>query len=726
MFSNESDSFASGLTPSQKEAITSTEGYVRVIAGAGSGKTKALTLRYAYLVNELGILPGSILCVTFTSKAAGEMRRRIHELTGDSDTGYINTFHGFCVNVLHEDSHAVGYPKNFIVLDNSDINSMLSVIYEERGLTLRDKSFADARDMIEIQKLMKKPEYYLDMIDDSPESLDALRKKYEEAVNTDDIIFYGYLCQERKCFGLDYNDLILFSLYIFRQHEEIRRKWQSRLEYIMIDEFQDIDQLQYDLMTVLCGHHGNLFIVGDPDQTVYTWRGANVKFLMDFDRHFPGTKTILMNENFRSTPQILAAANALIGRNRNRIKKSLIPMLPDGAAVRGMHSKTQDAEARFIADEIARMHEDGTPYRDICIMYRAHYVSRAAEQALLDAGIPYAVYSGISFYERAEIKDALSYLRMAVYRDDLSFLRIINRPKRNIGQRRILFLQEYAAAHGCTLFEALKRNADDEIFKGTKADAFLSLIESFSDAAGTGTVSELLGSLLARSGYETMLRTEGSQERLDNLAELKQSIYDFESTCGEETSAEAYLAFAALSTAGDRDEASDRVRLMTVHAAKGLEFPCVFLCGMNEGIFPSGKVRDLSSMEEERRLAFVAITRAQKILWFSEHEGRNLDGSQRFPSRFLLEIPPELFEYINRPDEAQLCDARERIRLSEKAMPENIADFLLSEGQRVHHPVFGDGTVIHVDTDKQAHVIRFDSLPTPRALSFKAALKKLE
>ncbi len=313
------------LNAAQREAVTATEGFVRVIAGAGSGKTRALTHRFAYLVNELGILPGNILCVTFTNKSANEMRQRIHQLTGDNDTGYINTFHGFCVSVLQEDSHAVQYPKSFLVLDNSDIDAMLQIIYEERGLTLRDMTYSAARDMIEMEKLIHRPDYYRDMID---LSLDTLKEKYDRAAGVRDIIFYGYLYQEKKCFGLDYNDLIKFSLYIFQQNEDIRLKWQRRLEYIMIDEFQDIDQIQYQLMEVLCGYHKNLFVVGDPDQTIYTWRGANVKYLLEFDKRFPGARTILMMDNYRSTPEILAVANSLIAKNRERIKRTWSPPCP--------------------------------------------------------------------------------------------------------------------------------------------------------------------------------------------------------------------------------------------------------------------------------------------------------------------------------------------------------------------------------------------------------------
>ncbi len=583
------------LNAAQKQAVETTEGFVRVIAGAGSGKTRALSHRFAYLVNELGILPGNILCVTFTNKASNEMRQRIHSLTGDQDTGYINTFHGFCVSVLQEDSHAVQYPKSFLVLDNSDIDSMLAIIYEERGLTLRDMTFGNARDMIEIQKLFKKPEYYLDMIG---MSLDALHEKYMQAVSTQDIIFYGYLYQEKKCFALDYNDLLKFTLYIFEKNEDIRLKWQQRLEYIMIDEFQDIDAPQYELMKVLCGHHGNLFVVGDPDQTIYTWRGANIRYLLEFDREFPGTKTIYMMENYRSTPQILAAANSLIAKNRSRIEKNLIPRLPDGESVLCHHGETAEAEAEWIAAEIWRLHDGGTAFRDVTILYRAHYVTRVVEEILQKRKIPYTIYSGVQFFNRKEIKDALSYLRMLAYKDDLSFRRVANVPRRNLGDRRMRFLREYADANGVSLYDALKLTVDDEIFKGTKARQFISLVETYSALCEDRPISELLSVILDASGYELMLRTEGSQERLDNLAELKQSVYDYETSCGEEATLEHYLAHIALFTNSDADTQQDKVKLMTVHAAKGLEFPYVFLCEMNEGVFPTRKTNTLPGMEE--------------------------------------------------------------------------------------------------------------------------------
>ena len=713
-----------GLNAEQLEVVTTTEGFVRVVAGAGSGKTRALARRFAYLVCELGVTPGSILCVTFTNKSAGEMRQRIRALTGDSDTGHICTFHSFCVTVLQEDSHAVSYPKSFLVLDNSDIDAMLARIYEERGLTLRDMTYSDARDMIEIRKGIDDPEYYLDMID---MDLDTLRKKYMDAVSTRDIIFYGYLYEEKKCFGLDYNDLIFFTLYIFEQNHEIRRKWQERLQYIMVDEFQDIDKPQYRLMRALCGYHKNLFIVGDPDQTIYTWRGASVKFLLDFDKEFPGTRTIMMLRNYRSTPEILATANCLIDKNRNRMRKELAPTLPSGAPVTWLHCESPEAEAAAIAGRIAELHENGIPYRDIAILYRAHYVTRSIEEVFLRLKLPYVIYSGVQFFARAEVKDALSYLRLLAYRDDLSFLRVANVPRRNLGRRRMEFLREYSVKNSCTLYDALCRCLDDELFKGTKARRLVALVEELSAGCEGRSIAELLSEILNRSGYEEYLRTEGSQERLDNLAELKQSVRDYEETGGEECTLTHYLAHVALFTNSDADTGKDAVKLMTVHAAKGLEFPHVFLCCLNEGILPSQKTDSPEGMEEERRLAFVALTRAQKSLTLSDCEGRAHNGAPRYPSRFLLEIEKDLLVCDGRPRDSLVAEARDYIASNERRLSgaAQEPEALFSPGARVHHAAFGAGTVLEVDTKRSVYVIQFDKMPTPRTLTLRARLEPL-
>ncbi|MCR4819012.1 MAG: UvrD-helicase domain-containing protein [Fretibacterium sp.] len=711
-----------GLNDEQREAVTSTEGFVRVAAGAGSGKTRALSRRFAWLVNELGVLPGNILCVTFSNKSAGEMQRRIHNLIGDNDTGYISTFHGFCLSVLQEESHIIQYPRNFMVLDNTDIDTMLGMIYEERGLTLRHMSFSNARDMIEIRKTITETDYYRDMIG---MPLKPLRQKYESASGPSDIIFYGYLYQEKKCFGLDYNDLIMLTLHVFDKDEQTRLKWQQRLEYVMIDEFQDIDRLQYKLMEVLCGYHKNLFIVGDPDQTIYTWRGADVRYFLDFDKAFPEVKTITMMRNYRSTPQIIAVANSLISKNSVRMEKKLIPSLPSGRPVSCYHADTSGSEASWIAGEIQRLHENGTEYRDMSVLYRAHYVTRTLEDVFIKEKIPYTIYSGVPFFERKEIRDALAYLRMIAFRDDLSFARIINVPRRNMGERRMNFLREFAAQNGCTLWEALNLTIEREIFRGTRAAQFITLIEELTKDSESRPVSELLAETLDVSGYEKMLRTEGSQNRLDNLAELEQSVHEYEAACGEETALSDYLARMALFTGFDASDARDRVKLMTVHAAKGLEFPYVFLCALNEGIFPSQKTRTREGMEEERRLAFVAMTRAQKGLYLSEAGGRNLDGSTRYPSRFLLDIDEPLLNFVQRPGDSLIADAREYIAFSAHWLEKGAEGEIIPAGERVTHRTFGEGVILEVDRGRSAYLIRFDGLSTPRVLSFRAPLERV-
>lgn len=711
-----------GLNDAQREAVTTTEGFVRVLAGAGSGKTRALAHRFAYLVEELGILPGNILCVTFTNKAAAEMRSRIHALTGDNDTGYINTFHGFCVSILQEDSHAVGYPKSFLVLDNADIDDMLAKIYEERGLTLRDMTYGQARDMFEMRKLVQQPDYYKELI---ALPLAGLKEKYDRAQSKQDVLFYGYLYEQKKCFGLDYNDLIKFSLYIFAEHEEIRKKWQQRLEYIMIDEFQDIDEPQYRLMNVLCGWHKNLFVVGDPDQTIYSWRGASGRYLLDFDAHFPGTKTIFMLENYRSTPEILAAVNSLIAKNTSRVEKNLVPVCSHGQKVICHHAAATDEEGAWLAGEIGQLHAAGVPYRDMAVLYRAHYITRSIEEQLLKTELPYMIYSGVQFFARREIKDALSYLRMLAYRDDLSFLRIVNVPKRNIGERRRKFLTAYAEEHQLTLWQALKESLEDPIWRGTKAKGFIALIEDLAELSEGGSVSEILARVLDKSGYEMMLRTEGSQARLDNLAELKQSVREYEVNCGEEAGLMDYLNHAALFTNQDVGDPGDKVRLMTVHTAKGLEFPYVFLCGLNEGIFPSRKTRTPEAMEEERRLAFVAMTRAEKGLYLSDAEGLHIDGSLRYPSRFIFDIEPELLEFTAPLPEKLVRNAKDYIRASSRRLLRQAEPAAFRAGTRITHRVFGDGTIVALDAEKGAYVIHFDELATNRSISFRVKLQQL-
>jgi DNA helicase-2/ATP-dependent DNA helicase PcrA len=492
----------------------------------------------------------------------------------------------------------------------------------------------------------------------------------------------------------------------------------------MIDEFQDIDRLQYELMEVLAGYHHNLFVVGDPDQTIYTWRGANIKYLLDFDKNFPDVNTILMNDNYRSTPQILGAVNSLISRNGYRVKKDLKATLPDGDSVLCHFAPGTKEEAEWITGEMLALKGKGIPYRDMTVLYRAHYVTRTIEEGLLKEKIPYTIYSGVQFFGRMEIKDALCYLRMLVYKDDISFRRIANVPKRNLGKRRMSFLEQYAAEKKCTLYTALNENIENELFKGTKALQFIKLIERFAESYEGLPVSEVLAKILDESGYEEMLRTEGAQDRLDNLAELKQSVFEYETTCGEEVGLEDYLRHIALFTNADSDSGQeDKVRLMTVHAAKGLEFPYVFLCGMNEGIFPSRKVRTLEGMEEERRLAFVAMTRAEKRLFISEAAGNTFDGIPRYPSRFIMDIDQELLEFTEKPDENMMRAVRKFIDNESRHLKGAEKLNLLEKGRRIEHAILGLGTILEIDTDEGSYLIKFDEMDTPRKISMKVRLK---
>ena len=731
------------LNEEQRQAVTTTEGYVRVIAGAGSGKTRALTYRFAYLVNEIGILPSHILCVTFTNKAAAEMRKRIRELTGDNDTGYVSTFHGFCVSVLQEDSNAVSYPKSFLVLDNSDINAMLQIIYEERGLTLRQMTFSNARDMIEIRKLFKEPHYYEDLI---TMSLEQIHQKYLAATKPDDIIFYGYLYQEKKCFGLDYNDLLKFVLYIFQTNEAIRQKWQERLEYIMIDEFQDIDMIQYEMMKALCPYHNNLFVVGDPDQTIYTWRGADIRYLLEFDKKFPGVRTIMMNRNYRSTSEILAAANSLIGKNKGRIKKDLVkgevspsrqPASRSSATLSAgdtpttppiptyYHAASAEDEAEYIYKKIRELTALGYDLGDISILYRAHYISRAIEEVFQREKLPYTLNSGLPFFDRAEIKDALSYLRMVAYKDDLSFLRTVNQPKRNVGERRIKALKEYVEQNGGSLYEALKVLVSDPLFANTTAQNYIELIERFAATYHGRQISEVFSHIMNQSGYELALRTEGSQERLDNLAELKQSIYEYETSCGEECTLENYLAHAALYTNADIATTKNAIRLMTVHTAKGLEFPVVFIAGLNENTFPSKKTDTLEAMEEERRLAFVAVTRAQKLLYLTEAEGFSQVSGSRYPSRFIFDIERPLLKYEVELPQQLIAKTKLYVQESETKLQKKSELAGLAKGDTVEHGILGRGIVLEIDETECTYTIQFEKTSTPRKMSFKAPLRRV-
>ena len=401
-------------------------------------------------------------------------------------------------------------------------------------------------------------------------------------------------------------------------------------------------------------------------------------------------------------------------------------MLPDGVPVVCHLAEDSTKESEWIVKNIETLHQMGVAYNEMTVMYRAHYVTRTIEEVFLKSKIPYTIYSGIQFFDRMEIKDALCYLRMLVYKDDISFRRIANVPKRNLGVRRMKFLEEFTEQNGGTLYDALVKNLEHEIFRGTKASDFVALIEKYAAGYHDRTISEVLTSILHESGYEKMLRTEGAQDRLDNLAELKQAVFSFETSAGEETDLEAYLQSVAMLSNMDIADCHDRVKLMTVHTAKGLEFPYVFLCSMSEGIFPSKKVNTLEGMEEERRLAFVAITRAEKGLYLSEAAGRNFDGSPRYPSRFLLDIDRDLLHFTEAPKAGLLKEAESYIQLVDSRFKRSDDASLFHIGDRIRHRAFGLGTIQDVDLDQSAYTIRFDDLPTERRLSLRVKMERIE
>lgn len=712
------DNFIDELNEQQKEAVTTTEGYVRIIAGAGTGKTKALTYRYAYLVDELGISTSNILCVTFTNKAAREMSKRIRQMIGDSDMGYICTFHGFCVKLLREDIHAINYPQNFVVMDSEDTEDILKTVYENAHIQSRTYTFDMARDHISAMKNEMQHITYLADI-----SNDRLLADYEKASDIPEKVFLGYLYEQKKVYGLDYDDLITIALHILRTDAEKCRKWQERMMYVMVDEFQDVSGNQYALAEILSGYHRNLFIVGDPDQTIYTWRGARIEYILNFDAEHEDTKTVFLDVNYRSIPEILAVSNSLIEKNKKRLPHRLEAYKESGRRPQYIHSKTTGDEARWMTAEIQKLISAGNSYSDIAVLYRSHFVSRSIEEAFIKSKIPYTLYSGVEFYKRKEIKDVLAYLRMIVYSDDLSFRRMINEPKRNFGKKRMSLVKAYADSHRCSLYNALLDLLEEKSVKTTGATVFVDIIEGFKKTYKEKKLTDLVTEILEQTGYEVMLRQSGEQERLDNLAELKQSIDEFEKTSGEENTLEEYLQSIALYTNSDKEQDKETVKMMTIHTAKGLEFPYVFVCGVNEGIFPSKHVDTEDMLEEERRMVYVACTRAEYGLYISDAEGLNYDDSFRYPSRFIFNIDRDAIDYVNELPKRLVDDTKSYIAANEARIYP--PDTELKPGDRVRHKVFGEGVITDIRGDIGCYVIKFDKMATERNLKIGTGLEKL-
>lgn len=696
-----------GLNDRQAKAVVTTEGFVRVIAGAGSGKTKTLSSRYAYIVQELGISSSNVLCVTFTNKAAKEMRKRISYLIGsDNDFGYIATYHGFCVKILRQDIGRLGFPKNFGIADTEDQKVILREAYRKLNYSSKDLSFKEASDYI--GKMKAESDYI---------TLFFFEGQYEKGSILDEV-FHEYLRIQAKTFLLDFNDLIVFALHLLKEYSLVLEKWSSRLQYIMVDEFQDSSNRQFELIDLLSRRHKNLFVVGDPDQTIYSWRGAKPELLVDFDSVFENVNTVVMDRNYRSTPSILNISNALIKQNSLRVEKELFTEREDGPAVLYYHAESEVFEAKWVLDKIqTAIGEGGYAYSDIVLLYRAHYLSRVFEQAFVKSSVPYKVYGGLRFFERKEIKDVLAYLRMLTTQDDISFLRSINYPKRGLGKKFISELQDFADSKSETLYQCLTKNLDRTEFNRAGAKDFIKTIKQLIALKAKGiSLSDLVQETLRITGILDDLRNDGDNERLDNLQEFQDSIVQLEKE-ELEVGVEEYLQEVSLYTDVDRKVDGDNsVTLMTIHSAKGLEFPLVFIVGFIDGVIPdfrSLNQRSRLALEEERRLSYVAMTRAENALFISDHEGFNMrSGLENCPSRFLFEIPKDALT----PDgEFDFENLRKEQPNSRRATTPK-KKLALFVGDIVAHPMFGQGVVQKVISSEGKIKIHFFSLNDERLI----------
>lgn len=723
--------FLARLNEEQLDAVKTTEGPVRVIAGAGSGKTRALVSRYCYLVRDLGISPKNILCVTFTNRAANEMKVRVRKELGDMDLGYICTFHAFCTLLLHEDINKINFPKDFIILDKEDWRAILLRIFADMHLTLKEATIQQKIDEVLEAKKMQADSYidYFYKLNN-----EELKEKFlAPGISQNQEIFLRFLYEQKKCFGVDFNDLINFAVYILQNFEDAREKWQDRIQYIMVDEFQDVSKKQYSIAQILSQKHGNLFIVGDPDQTIYSWRGSHVKLILDFDKKYKAAKTVLLNKNYRSTPEILSAAESLIRNNKVRFPKTLAPTRKGGKRPFYYHAQNDTKEAEWICVQIKKLAaENKISLRDVAVLYRAHYLSRAIEEVFVKNDLPYRILAGTEFYGRREIKDIICYLRMLTAADDISFYRTVNMPSRKIGRNKIELIKNYSSQNNVSAYEALKKllQENNAAFKGTKAADYVAAIEECrkmlleNDGEKKAALGDILQAVLDKSGYEAFLRLESDQDRLDNAAEFKRAVQ--EAGLDDDATLSDFLNHIALFTDLDREDKADNVKLLTIHAAKGMEFKYVFLCGMNEGVFPSRKVQTPEDMEEERRIAYVAMTRAKDMLFISDAEGQANDGVYKYPSRFVFEAGGKdfaNFEMVSEIDKSMMETARKTIEHDNRMLDAMRSKF--QKGDRVEHKIFGPGTIVLVNERAFCYTIKFDSLKTERNIQFSAGLKVL-
>ncbi|MBD5203479.1 MAG: UvrD-helicase domain-containing protein [Bacteroidales bacterium] len=686
------------LNKNQLKAVEATEGKVRVVAGAGSGKTRVLAHRFAFLVNELGISPGNILCLTFTNKAAQEMKRRIARMV---DRGSINDFvctiHSFCVKFLRREIYRIGYPKTFLVIDEEDCRQLARQAMQEFGIDRKKTTAERFLKQVAGFKGMAPDDYILRHImpGSSSDCPDAIVR---------------YIRLQLKQYALDYDDLLYFTLFILNHFPDAREYWTDRLNYIMVDEVQDCSGDDWKLLNILKERHGNLFVVGDPDQAIYEWRGACPRIFVDFKAN----TDVILDENYRSTPDILNVANPIIANNANRVKKELYTRALNERQAVYHHAKSERDEADMIADRIEKGIKEGAAANSFAVLYRTSFASRLIEQALLRRQIPYTVWGGVRFFERREIKDVISYLRLiASDADDMAFMRIVNVPSRKFGSKSLESLTALAETNGTPLFTTL-REAAGEDGSGVKPAlrAFITLIEEARRRAPIMKISELTDWMLKESGLESLYRNDEEEERLENLSELINSMKEFEATRFEEGEADltSYLQEISLYVNSDLEDVKEKVKLMTIHQSKGLEFDTVFVAGLTEGIFPSHRTireRRKDGEEEERRLMYVAVTRAMRMLYLSESEGYlNDTGALKYPSRFISEVPDGILAVEGNPDPSLFEGTRSMVNMVNGELGD-MAEEVMTAGTAVSHRVFGQGIVESYDPASKSYRVRF-------------------
>ena len=702
----------SDLNANQREAVLDDSKYLRIVAGAGSGKTRVLTMRIVHLIEEENVYPNKILAITFTNKAANEMKERIRQMLQNEVTQpWISTIHSLCVRILREDITCMGWPKNFTVLDADDQKTILKEAYKQIQIDANTYPFGSMLDYISNNK---SAEISVDRAFELAGDFSGDKTKAE--------VYKYYVKRQNDMYALDFDDLILWVVRMFKTYSEVLTKWQNRFSYIHVDEFQDIDKIQYKLIKQLTGPFNHLYVVGDPDQTIYSWRGADVNIIMNFEKDFKGVKTIMLNENYRSTSCILNGANSVIRNNKNRLDKELFTSRTSNEKITHFASASDEYEAAYVANKISELHREGKAYKDIAVLYRSNYLSRSIEKALLDQRIPYIIYGGLRFYDRQEVKDALCYLRLVVIGDDLALQRVINKPKRGIGNKTMELIADTARNENKTMLEVLET---ENIFSGkakVTLNDFINKVNRWKKMAESKKIETfaLFETILDESGYKAMLEEDHETDRLENLKELIDDIKEFTENYPD-SSLDEYLQQVSLY--GDREEtmSGDYIQLMTVHAAKGLEFDTVFVTDMNDGIFPNERAMNEGSrgVEEERRLAYVAFTRAKNKLYLTEAGGFSFILQRtRQTSRFIKEIDDEYIENAGVRNEEHDAfrnrqtlygqrrentfyereEKRELYSFSEKGEVESIKREVSSSGYKtgdhLTHVKFGEGVVI--------------------------------